>query len=141
MTVGLVSCGSRKRSLPSKGRDLYLGPLFRLTVLLFEQKGIPWRILSAKYGVVGPDQEVHPYDLTLRDLSKSERGIWARRCRRDLDEEFPKARFLVSAGKEYLRALDGLEWDDVFRDLPVKSIGYRLQALRSMTREGSWSTK
>ena len=76
----LVSCGAQKlfRSAPAK--DLYTSGLFRKTRTLVEAQGWPWFILSAKYGIVAPEQVIEPYEKTLKMMYVPERRDWADRC-------------------------------------------------------------
>jgi hypothetical protein len=61
----LVACGAKKRTEPARARDLYTGPYFK-AALAYALELSPPRdvfILSAKYGIVGPDDMLEPYDL------------------------------------------------------------------------------
>jgi hypothetical protein len=64
-----------------------------------------WAILSAKHGLLMPDQVIAPYDLTLRKTCVDYRVSWASRVNRALLETFPDRRFLVLAGSQYREAL------------------------------------
>ncbi len=37
----------------------------------------PWFVLSAKYGLVHPDEMIAPYDLTLNTMPMADRRQWA----------------------------------------------------------------
>jgi hypothetical protein len=58
----IVGCGAAKLGHRAAARDLYTGSLFRAARRHAEASGLPWRILSAKYGLIHPDQEIDPYD-------------------------------------------------------------------------------
>ena len=60
-------------------------PLFRESYRLAEQDGGPIAILSAKYGLLPPDQEIEPYELSLRDLGDADRQAWGARVLQQLD--------------------------------------------------------
>jgi len=67
--VIIVACGSKKRNEPSRARDLYAGPYFR-AALSYALAVAPARdvfILSAKYGLVGLNEVIAPYDKKLGD--------------------------------------------------------------------------
>ena len=74
----LVSCVAKKRPHPAPAKDLYTSPWFLKARGFVEAKGWPWFILSAKYGLVDPQEEIAPYDETLNTMSKAERCRWAR---------------------------------------------------------------
>lgn len=107
----LLGCVKRKRSQPSAARDLYDGsPLWRRRRAYAERCGAPWYILSAKHGLLAPDDWIEPYDLALKHLAIGERRDWSRRV---LDELHIRFGTLVGmsvechAGKDYLE--NGLE--------------------------------
>ena len=77
MDVYLVSCVSQKRATPSPAKDLYTSPLFRKARAYVERTGGPWFVLSAKYGLVHPDEVIEPYDLTLNTMGVADRRRWA----------------------------------------------------------------
>lgn len=62
ISVGLVACCGKKRDVPSKAKDLYLSDLFRKSRHWAETYCDDWGILSAKYGLVGPEEVIEPYD-------------------------------------------------------------------------------
>ena len=74
----LVSCVKTKRSKPAPAKDLYTSPWFRKARACVERKGCPWRILSAKYGLVDPETIIRPYERTLKTMSVAERREWAK---------------------------------------------------------------
>lgn len=64
MTGIIIACGSKKRDHPAPARDMYIGALFRNARRAAEATGQPWWIMSAKYGIIPPDQVIEPYDMT-----------------------------------------------------------------------------
>ena len=78
-TVYLVSCVGQKLSMPAPARDLYASAWFCKARSYIESTGHPWFILSAKHGVVHPDEVIAPYDLTLKAMRIAERRRWADR--------------------------------------------------------------
>lgn len=81
----LVGCVKTKRSGRHPARDLYTSELFRLRRARAEESGKPWFILSAKYGLVSPDEVINSYDRAMADLSTAERREWAAGVLRKLD--------------------------------------------------------
>ena len=76
----LVSCVAKKLPRSAPAKDLYVSPLFRKARSLVEARGWPWLILSAKYGLVAPEQVIEPYEQTLNTMGRAERRDWAERC-------------------------------------------------------------
>lgn len=81
--VGLVNCGAKKRDLPEAGtcaaKDLYTSGYFRDRwdyVERFCERGF---ILSAKHGILEPDEEIETYDAALNP--SSEHYIGDQACR------------------------------------------------------------
>ena len=77
--IALVSCVKRKLTVPAAARELYISPLFRGLRDYAEVSTDAWYILSAKYGLLSPDDVIDPYELTLNRMPKAEREAWARR--------------------------------------------------------------
>ena len=76
-TLYLVSCVKTKRHTLAPAKDLYVSPWFRKARAVIEKTGDPWRILSAEYGLLHPDEEVRPYERTLNAMGVQERRAWA----------------------------------------------------------------
>lgn len=72
----LVSCGKSKSSQPAPARELYTSTRFREAKDYAERAQIPWFILSAKHGLVGPDDIVAPYDVALNQQPTAYRQRW-----------------------------------------------------------------
>lgn len=107
-TIILIACSSGKLGRPALARDLYQGTLFRASHNLAEaQKHDEICILSAQYGLVGLDQVIEPYELTLNTMPVAEVRAWSERVFRQLARDFaPEAdRFIFLAGEKYRRFL------------------------------------
>ena len=106
--IVLISCASKKRRQKSKARELYISDLFKKE-LKYAQVLSPDQIfvLSAKYGLVGMDDEIEPYDLTLNTMSSSEIKQWAHGVLRQLGEEvdLQNDQFVFLAGEKYRKYL------------------------------------
>ena len=77
--VVLVGCVQTKRFGRHAARNLYTSTLFSGRRNYAEPLGVPWFILSGKYGLVAPDEEIDSYHLSLLDLSAPERRAWSER--------------------------------------------------------------
>ena len=73
----LVSCVKTKLSRPGKAKEIYVSDWFRKARAIVEREGCAWRILSAKYGLVHPDDVIEPYEKTLVAMRAAERRSWA----------------------------------------------------------------
>ena len=106
--IVLISCVSKKRPQRSKARELYISPLFKKN-LEYALKLAPDKIyiLSAKYGLVGLDDEIEPYDLTLNTMSANEIKQWAEGVLRQLSDkaDLQNDQFIFLAGAKYRRYL------------------------------------
>ena len=91
LDIGLVACSRTKADRPVPARELYLSPLFRAARKYAENRyGLgQWLILSARYGLVDPDQVLAPYDLSLRQLTARQREAWGDRIAIELTDRFP----------------------------------------------------
>ena len=107
-TIDLISCASRKLPHRAKARDLYISPLFRLQ-WQYAQQFIPSRvfILSAKYGLVGAEEIIEPYDLTLNNMRVHERKRWSAVVLQQLQKNcnLKRDHFVILAGQKYRQYL------------------------------------
>lgn len=76
----LVSCARKKLPHPAPAKDLYASIPFRKMRTLVEAQDWPWFILSAKYGIVDPEQMIEPYEKTLNKMGVADQRDWAERC-------------------------------------------------------------
>ena len=100
----LVGCVKSKRNSRSSAKDLYNSPLWHCRRAYAEQAGVPWYILSAKYGLLTPETSIAPYDSTLADLPAARRRVWAAQVVNDLTAKVSGLRrkvIEVHAGKLY----------------------------------------
>jgi hypothetical protein len=106
--IGLVACSAAKATRPAPARDLYVSPLFRAGRAYAERcyGSGNWLILSARHGLVDPDQVLAPYDLSLRQLPAGQREAWGDRVAVDLTDRFPAGTVLwFHAGALYRDAI------------------------------------
>lgn len=129
--VVLISCVSQKLETEAKAKDLYTSPLFRKN-MAYAHKLQPDNIyiLSAKYGLLGLDEKIKPYDLTLNTMKTSEKKEWAafvlEQIRKKVDMN--STNFIFLAGKNYRQYL--IPYMPHF-DIPMEGmrIGEQLQFL------------
>ena len=77
--VILVGCLKSKRTAAAAAKDLYTSALFTKERAHSERSGLPWYILSAKYGLVGHDEWIEPYERHLPEMAPSFRQAWGGR--------------------------------------------------------------
>ena len=76
-TIVFVSCVKTKAPEPRSARALYTSSLFTFASKYAETLSLHWYVLSAKYGVVHPDEVIAPYEKTLNKMPAAERKAWA----------------------------------------------------------------
>jgi hypothetical protein len=134
--VILISCVSNKLQYRAKAKDLYISPLFKMS-LAFAHSLDPAKIfiLSAKYGLVDLEQELEPYQQTLNAMSTYEIKNWAEKVKHQMKEkvDFENDEVIFLAGEKYRKYLS-----PSFRrvSIPLKGlrIGQQLQYLKSKIR-------
>lgn len=103
-----------------------------------EAQNAEWFILSAKYGLLPPDQVIQPYNATLNDMTAEERRGWARKV---ADQLRPRCRrgdhIILLAGQNYREHLMPIlkEWGcEVGAPLRGMAIGRQKQWLKAALR-------
>ena len=130
----LIGCGKEKAISPQAAEDLYTGGLFRARRAYAEATGLPWRVLSARYGVVRPDVVLHPYNLTIGDLNWIDRGAWGLGVVAAILDEIDNAArprevvLEVHAGEDYVEAFREIALQvGLCVDTPVKGLSIGAQ--------------
>lgn len=128
--IGLVGCGSAKLRRPAPARDLYTGALFRKSRAYVEATCERWFVLSAKHGLVYPEQVLEPYDVRLgrvlpREPERSAQPIWqwAQMVADQLAvalADTPVPVLTVLAGEQYRTILRRCSWE---ASEPMKGLG------------------
>jgi cytoplasmic iron level regulating protein YaaA (DUF328/UPF0246 family) len=100
----LIACCSKKADKKSRAADLYISDLF-VKSMSYAKKMKPDKIfiLSAKYGLLELDDEIFPYDETLKEKSESAKRIWAKDVLTKLSAitDPGKDEFIFLAGQDY----------------------------------------
>lgn len=125
-----MGCASQKLKREAPARELYVSTLFRKASAYAEANADHWFILSAKHGLVHPDQMLEPYDVKLGTKEAGPIHAWGERVRDGLVEwDIPEdAVLLALAGGQYLTAFHTSPWrvEDPMKGM---GIGQRLQFL------------
>lgn len=129
--IALVGCGKAKMTTPQPAKDLYIGPLFKAARAYAEQQCDDWVILSARHGVVLPDEVIEPYDQRLSSMRLRDQEDWARKANRQLRYRYRglQVQFIGLAGEEYLDWLGG----EIIEPLKGMGVGTRIKFLRDAT--------
>lgn len=80
----LIGCSKIKNRIPAgitrtnwvTPQQLYGSPLFSKRVNSAVNRGLPWAVLSAKYGVWNPTTVLKPYDMTFDEMTPADRVAW-----------------------------------------------------------------
>jgi cytoplasmic iron level regulating protein YaaA (DUF328/UPF0246 family) len=79
-TIGLISCTKRKQKYPCKASEMYSASnLFNKAYTYCKKSYDQVAILSAKYGLLLPDDPIKPYNLTLNNMRVKERKAWSKK--------------------------------------------------------------
>ena len=120
----LVSCVKTKLSRPAKAKELYVSDWFRKARACVEREGGAWRILSAKYGLVHPEDVIRPYEKTLITMRAAERRAWAAKVLEALEPCLADADTVVFfAGERYREFLEpSLRNRGIGLDVPMRGL-------------------
>lgn len=132
--IALISCSKSKEDKKCTAVEMYSrSPAFRLSYELAKLTADQTFILSAKYGLLGVDDEIEPYDETLADKTEQERKLWSDKVLNDLRQRVSLTddQFIILAGQKYyahLLAEISAYW------LPLHGLlqGERLEALNRL---------
>ncbi len=103
-TIALISCGKSKLNVCAPAHKLYTGDLFQKSLAYARHINADViYILSAKYGLLELEQEIAPYEKTLKGMPAGDVARWAEhvltqlRARTNLTTD----RFIILAGLPY----------------------------------------
>lgn len=127
-TLGLISCTKTKRNRRCKASEMYsASDLFKKAYAYCTKKYDKVAILSAKYGLLFPDEEVEPYNVTLYNMSVEKVKKWSDRVFRQFLAKIELnglGKVYFHAGKRYRQYLiPMLEKMNVKYEVPLKNLG------------------
>lgn len=76
LSLIIIGCVKCKQDRPAPAAEMYTSDLWKKRRAYAEAAGVPWLIVSAKYGILRPDEVIEPYDKALTDLTPEERKEW-----------------------------------------------------------------
>ena len=87
MKLGLISCTKSKQTYPCPAAEMYQpSNLFTKAYTYATKRYDHVCILSAKYGLLLPEDQIEPYNLTLKNTGVQARRDWTRRVLAQIDE-------------------------------------------------------
>ena len=134
--VLLALSGAQVRQA-SPARDLCTSPWFTLARAYAESHACLWLLLSAKYGLVSPQQILPPYEASFSHMTARQRREWGKAIGEEARYRLPFSRqIVVLAGIKYIHCLlphlkDLTE--DVHTPLAGLTVGYQCGWLRCNT--------
>lgn len=103
-SLGLISCTKSKRDYPCEASEMYSASDLFSKAYSYATKNYDFVvILSAKYGLLFPDDKIEPYDLTLNTMKSQQRKKWAERVFKQMQNRLKLEDYKVffHAGKKY----------------------------------------
>lgn len=127
-TLGLVSCTKRKQKYPCKASEMYsASDLFRKAYAYCNRNYDQVAILSAKYGLLLPEDKIKPYDLTLNKMRVSEIRKWSEKVFNQIQKCLDLKEIYVvffHAGVKYRKfIIPKLEAFGIEYRVPLKNLG------------------
>jgi hypothetical protein len=95
--VILVGCSRTKSTNAQPAGELFRGAGFQRARDYAIRSGKPWFVLSAKYGLLAPDDVIGPYDVYLPDQPASYREVWGQWVTANLAARVPLNGVVVEA--------------------------------------------
>src|SRR5947209_4402133 len=106
LTIGLVGCAQTKAYSPGPAAQFYTSALFRKAAEYCRRQYDRWFILSARHGLVAPQQVITPYDESLVGKPRTLREAWAIGVVTALRQRgLQRQRFFIHAGRSYADVL------------------------------------
>lgn len=100
--MGLIACSMSKSQEARRAKELYTGDLFKKSRRYLELMGVRYVILSAKLGVIEPEEIICPYECTLNEMDFIARQGWAQKVASRIQEIEPRGgKLLILAPKRY----------------------------------------
>lgn len=133
--LALVGCGAAKLGHRAPAGQLYTGQHYRacMAAALACVPPAQIRIVSALHGLVRPDQELDPYDVTLGQPGAVTAGVIARQA---IEQELTAFRPVALCGRAYAELI-GVVWGNLVRPLAGLSIGRQRHELSVIRQRGT----
>ena len=133
-TIALISCSKKKNRAhhPICAKDLYCGAYYKKAYACVQRLHIDEiYILSAKYGLVHPDQQIEYYDQSLNKASSAYRKEWSTKVKKQLQDvgvNLAKDQLIILVGKKYYQyIIDRIDNPQIIIVGKGLSIGKKMQ--------------
>lgn len=125
MKIALISCVSKKKLGTHKAEDLYISDWFIKAKQYIKQNYKEWYILSAKYGLIRPDNIIENYNEYLPKTTLIYRKWWADNIFENLINNYNNSIMVdIFAGKHYRKYLIPLLLSkNYIVNIPLKGLG------------------
>ena len=125
--IGLVGAVKSKRRHPTRAAELYTSPLFRGRVAYVQVRCDRWYLLTARDGLVLPDEVLDPSEDSLTLASSAAKRAWSQRVLEAIGRELGDLRgyeFEIHAGAAYREygLVAGLEAQGATVDVPARGL-------------------
>lgn len=132
-TIVLIPCSKKKQKIKVKAKDLYASSLFKKGKRYAElRKPDAIYILSDKYHLLGLEDKVEYYDISIKDMSSEEKKAWGKEMIAQLERvaDLKNDKFIILAGENYLKQiLPHISSENIELPLKGQKRGVRLRAL------------
>lgn len=100
MITYIVACGEKKLPYPTKAKNLYQGSYFTACFNYAKEMSDSIYIISAKHGLIKPDEVISPYNLRIND----EEAITAQEVKEQAQQlKILDSEIVVLGGNEYVK--------------------------------------
>ncbi|MCW4012134.1 MAG: hypothetical protein NWF07_03985 [Candidatus Bathyarchaeota archaeon] len=132
MKLGLISCTKSKQTHPCSAAEMYqpsslFSKAYTYATKCYDQNCI----LSAKYGLLLPEDPIEPYEKTLKNMGVQAKRDWSKRVLVQMDERLklhPGDEVYIHAGKDYREYLiPGLRRRGLKVHIPLEGLSFGKQ--------------
>jgi|APSaa5957512622_1039677.scaffolds.fasta_scaffold16876_3 hypothetical protein len=132
MKLGLLSCTKSKQNYTCSAAKMYEPSTLFSKAYRYARKNYDIiGILSAKYGILLPDEIIEPYELSLKTMRKKHKQAWAVQVNSELSSKFnfeSISRIYIHAGKDYREHLLPLiEKRKIAVEIPLEGLSFGQQ--------------
>lgn len=136
MKIAFIACSAKKMDGRRKAKEIYISALFRFSYAYALQKADRIFILSAKYGLIEPEQAIETYNMTLNNFSEAGRKKWAYDVYQKLSQIItPADRLIWLAGENYRKYLMRVLKNEHLEPLKGLGIGSQLHWLKQNIKQ------
>lgn len=100
-SIIVIGCGRHKKKSPTRAKDLYTSERFKRSKSIALNISAPFFVLSAKHGLLEPEQIVEPYDFEISTMGVQEKKLWAESVLMSISKLKVDAKVTVLADKDY----------------------------------------